>query len=63
MYVDGGYAGLVQDFDGTRETLTLAAGRHHIEIDASGYEPMTFEVDIVPGQIVPYQGSLPPSRY
>jgi PEGA domain len=63
VYVDGGYAGLVRDFDGTRETLTLTVGRHHIEINAPGYEPMAFDLDTVPGQIVPYQGSLQPTRY
>jgi PEGA domain len=60
VYVDGGYAGFVRDFDGTRETLTLAVGRHRIEIAAPGYEPMSFDVDVLPGQIVPYQGSLQP---
>lgn len=60
VYVDGAYAGLVRDFDGTRQTLTLANGRHRIEIDAQGFEPWTFDVDIVPGQIVPYRGDLQP---
>ncbi len=63
VYVDGSYAGLVRDFDGTQQTLTLTTGRHHIEISAPGYEPMAFDVDTVPGQIVPYRGDLQPSRY
>jgi hypothetical protein len=63
VYVDGGYAGVVRDFDGTQQTLTLANGRHRVEISAPGYEPMTIDVDVVPGQIVPYQGSLQPLRY
>ncbi len=63
VYVDGGYAGVVRDFDGTEHTLTLANGRHRVEISAPGYEPMTIDVDVVPGQIVPYQGSLQPLRY
>jgi hypothetical protein len=58
VYVDGGYAGLVQDFDGTRQTLTLVNGRHKIEISAPGYEPMTFDVDVQPGEIIPYRGDL-----
>jgi hypothetical protein len=62
VYVDGGYAGTVGDFDGTRETLTLSTGRHHVEITAPGFQPMTFDVDVVPGRVVPYQGSLQPSR-
>ncbi len=60
VYVDGQYAGLVQDFDGTRQTLTLVAGRHHIDVSAPGYETMSFEVDVYPGQIVPFRGDLQP---
>jgi hypothetical protein len=60
VYVDGGYAGLVRDFDGTKQTLTLGAGHHRIEINAPGFEPMSFDVDTVPGQIVPYRGDLQP---
>ena len=60
VYVDGGYSGIVRDFDGTERTLTLTTGRHRIEINAPGYEPMTLDVDTVPGQIVPYRGDLQP---
>jgi hypothetical protein len=60
VYVDGQYAGLVQDFDGTRQTLTVVNGRHHIEINAPGYEPLAFDVDVYPGQIVPLRGDLQP---
>ena len=61
VYVDGQYAGLVQEFDGTRATLTLVNGRHHIDVNAPGYAPMGFEVDVYPGQIVPIRGDLQPS--
>ena len=60
VYVDGGYAGVVRDFDGTQNTLTLTSGRHHIEISAPGFEPVTLDVDTYAGQVVPYQGSLRP---
>ncbi|HEX7139966.1 MAG TPA: PEGA domain-containing protein [Vicinamibacterales bacterium] len=62
VYVDGGYAGLVRDFDGTKQTLTLGPGHHRVEISAPGFETMTFDVDTVPGQIVPYRGDLQPLR-
>jgi hypothetical protein len=62
VYVDGGYAGLVHDFDGTERTLTLTTGHHRVEISAPGFEPMMFEVDTVPGQIIPYRGDLQPIR-
>jgi hypothetical protein len=60
VYVDGGYAGVVGDFDGREHTLTLAAGRHHIEISAPGFQTMILDPDVAPGQVVPYQGSLQP---
>jgi len=60
VYVDGEYAGLVQDFDGTRQTLTLVNGRHRVDVSAPGYQPMSFDVDVYPGQIVPFRGDLQP---
>lgn len=60
VHVDGGYAGLVQDFDGSRGTLTLTAGHHQVEISAPGFESVTLDVNAYPGQITPYQGSLRP---
>jgi PEGA domain-containing protein len=63
VYVDGSYAGVVQDFDGTAEPLTLAAGAHRIELRAPGYEPMTLDVSVNPSEVVPYRGDLQPLRY
>lgn len=60
VYVDGAYAGVVRDFDGTRQPLTLVNGRHHIVIDAPGFEQWAFDVDIVSGQVLPYRGDLQP---
>lgn len=63
VYVDGSYAGWVEDFDGTQQPLTLAAGRHRIEVEAPGYEPLVMDVVVNPGEVVPYRGSLLPYRY
>jgi hypothetical protein len=60
VFVDGSYAGLVEDFDGTRQPLTLMPGTHRIEIYAPGYEPLIFDVVVRPGEVVPYRGSLVP---
>lgn len=60
VFVDGAYVGVASTFDGTRQPLTLAAGRHRIELQAPGYEPIAFDVDVLPGQVIPYQGGLPP---
>lgn len=58
VYVDGEYAGRVQDFDGTDQPLTLTAGTHRIEVQAAGYEPLVVDVGIQAGQVIPYRGDL-----
>jgi len=58
VFVDGQYAGRVEDFDGTTQPLTLTAGTHRIEVQAAGYEPMVVDVGVQPGQVVPYRGDL-----
>jgi len=58
VYVDGNYAGIVRDFDGTDQPLTLAGGSHRIELQAPGYEPMTIDVTVQPGQVIPYRGDM-----
>jgi hypothetical protein len=60
VWVDGQYAGKVQDFDGTTQPLTLTPGTHRIEVQAPGYQPMTVDVWIQAGQVVPYRGDLQP---
>ena len=63
VWIDGTYAGWVEDFDGTNQPLTLMPGRHRIEVQAPGYEPLTLDVNVRPGEVVPYRGNLLPSRY
>ena len=58
--VDGAYAGVVRDFDGSRQPLTLTPGQHHIQIDMNGYAPLAFDVTVQPGQVIPYQGAMKP---
>ena len=58
VFVDGEYAGKVQDFDGTTQPLTLTPGTHKIEVQAPGYEPMIVDVGVQPGQVIPYRGDL-----
>jgi len=60
VYVDGGYAGIVRDFDGSRQPLTLTPGVHHIEVDQNGFEPLSFDVTVQPGVVIPYQGGMRP---
>ena len=58
VLVDGSYVGTVGQFTPTTQPLSLTPGSHRIEIRAPGYRTMDFEVDIVAGQVIPYQGAL-----
>jgi hypothetical protein len=58
VYVDGQYVGTVGQFTPDQPPLALAPGRHHVEIREPGFEIIAFDVDILPGQVIPYQGDL-----
>jgi hypothetical protein len=58
VFVDGTYVGTAGTFGPMSPPLGLIAGRHHIEVRASGYRTMTFDADVTAGQVVPYQGTL-----
>jgi hypothetical protein len=53
VFVDGYYAGEVDDYDGIFQRLNLEAGAHQIEVEVEpGQEPFSFDVRIVPGDTV-----------
>jgi hypothetical protein len=58
VYVDGYFSGVVDQFDGVFQNLTLRAGGHRVEIRADGYETLSFDVMIVPYEKVTYSGEL-----
>jgi len=58
VIVDGTPVGTVGQFTPTTQPLGLPAGRHQIEVRASGYHTMSIDVDVVAGQVIPYQGTL-----
>ena len=60
VYVDGYYAGIVDDFDGVFQRLTLEVGPHEIELDAPGLDPQVFDVYIDPAQTVNLRTDLYP---
>lgn len=62
VYVDGYFAGQVDDFDGFVQALRLEEGPYSIEIAAPGYEPLIFDVRIQPGRKITYRGDLLPAR-
>jgi hypothetical protein len=58
VYVDGYYAGIVDDFDGAWQRLRLDDGGHRIEIRAPGLNPLVFDVMVQPGRTITYRGDL-----
>lgn len=44
VYVDGYYAGIVDDFDGLLQRLYLPPGRHEVTLKLDGYRNHTFKV-------------------
>ncbi len=58
VYVDGYYAGIVDDFDGLFQRLHLESGGHHIEIRLDGYQTLTVDLHVQPGRTVTYRGQL-----
>jgi hypothetical protein len=62
VFIDGSYAGTVDDFDGTFQSLRLEEGDYQVELVLPGYEPLDFDVRIVPGEKVTYRGDLIPEQ-
>jgi hypothetical protein len=57
VYVDGGYAGIVDDYDGAFQRLDLEPGSHEIEIRTAG-RPMVYDVNVTPGQTVTIHANI-----
>ena len=58
VFVDGYYAGIVDDFDGVFQRLTLTVGPHDIEIEGPGLEPQVFHVMVDPARTIDVRADL-----
>ena len=58
VYVDGVNVGRVSDFGPASQPLSMAPGRHEIEIRRAGYQTLTFDADVHAGQVIPYEGTM-----
>lgn len=58
VYIDGYYAGVVDDFDGRLQGLALETGGYSVEIRMPGFEPLTFDIRITPGRTTTFRGDL-----
>jgi len=60
VFVDGYYAGLVDDFDGVFQSLKLEAGGHQLEIRMPGFEDLELDVHVQPGRTLTLEEFLRP---
>jgi PEGA domain len=60
VHVDGYYAGIVDDFDGVGQRLSLESGTHRIEISKPGFETLGVDVNVRPHETIKYRGHLLP---
>ncbi len=58
VYVDGYYAGVVDDFDGIWQQLRLDDGGYRVEIRKPGFDTLVFDVRIQPGRTITYRGQM-----
>ncbi len=58
VYIDGYFAGQVDEFDGIFQRLRIESGPHRVEIRLDGYEPLSFDVRIQPERTTTYSGEL-----
>lgn len=60
VYVDGYYAGVVDNFDGVFQRLTLEVGPHEISIERPGFASMVYNVYVDAARTVDVRGDLYP---
>jgi len=58
LIVDGQDVGSVGEFTSTSPPLGVPVGRHHIDIVADGYRTMSSDVNVRPGEVIPFQGQM-----
>jgi hypothetical protein len=61
VYIDGEYVGIAGDFGG--QPVPVAPGSHRVEFFAPGCDPVALDIRVMPGQVIPYRGTLYPSSY
>jgi hypothetical protein len=48
----------VDDFDGALQHLNLQSGPHRIEVRPQGFPPVSFDVNVTPGQTLTYHAGM-----
>ena len=60
VFVDGGYVGTPQEFNGLGRAMVIAPGKHHIRIALAGYQDFTTDVNLRPKQKITIKTTLLP---
>ena len=72
VFADGYYVGMPGDFGPERGGGILEPGSHRLDVTATGFEPVSVDIRVSPGQVVTYRAtlralpppvSLPPSTF
>ena len=58
VFVDGSYIGTSEEFGPYDAPLTLPVGVHRVDIRANGYRTLSFDISVISGQVIPYQGRM-----
>jgi hypothetical protein len=61
VFVDGYYAGVVDDFDGHFQHLEMTPGGHRIDVSQPGFQPLTFQTYVQPGHTTDYKAAMSPA--
>jgi hypothetical protein len=62
LWIDGEYMGRASDYSYNDPPLTLVAGSHYVELRTRYGRPLAFDITVIPGQVIPYQGTVPSYR-
>ena len=57
VYVDGYYAGIVDNFDGVFQRLNLTPGPHRVEVRSASATPRTFDVSVQAGRTLRFRAA------
>ena len=60
VFVDGYFAGYVDDFDGNFQALRLEQGGHKLEVRMPGYQTLMLDIHIQPNRTLTIREDLIP---
>jgi hypothetical protein len=61
VFVDGFFAGVVDEFDGVFQSLRLAPGGHKLEVRMPGFESLTLDLHVQPDRRLTVSEAMKPS--